>query len=247
MKFSIITVVLNRVGSIERAVRSLQGQDYSNIEHIVLDGGSTDGTLEKLKTLLPKEAILLSEPDRGLYDAINKGLRLATGEVIGLLHSDDYYNSNQVLSEVARVFLNSSVDSVFGDAVFFSNGDPNRIIRHYSSSNFNPSRLEWGWMPAHTTLFMRREKQMVIGEYNLEYKIASDFDFICRAFTLNQTTYSYLPKVLVRMQTGGASSAGWKNTWHLNREIMSACRRNNVKTNWLKILSRYPLKLLDYM
>lgn len=247
MKISIITAVYNRAGSIERAVHSVQSQDYPDIEHIVVDGGSTDGTLQKLKTCLGRNAVLVSEPDQGMYDALNKGLRLATGDVIGLLHSDDYFENNHILSDVAAEFLNSSIDAVYGDAAFFSNEAPDRIVRRYSSANFKPSRLGWGWMPAHTTLFIRRENHQRIGEYKIDYAIAADFDFVCRAFVSNQITYSYIPKVLVKMQTGGLSSAGWNNTIKLNKEVMRACRENNIHTNWLKLLSKYPLKALEFM
>lgn len=247
MKVSIITAVYNRVDTIERAVRSLQAQDYPSIEHIIVDGGSTDGTLQKLKGCLGDNAVLLSEPDRGMYDAINKGLRLATGDVIGLLHSDDCFESNNILSEVAAEFHDSSIDAVYGDAVFFSSEAPDRIVRRYSSAKFKPARLAWGWMPAHTTLFIRRNSYLKIGEYRLDYSIASDFDFVCRAFIHNQITYSYIPKVLVRMQTGGLSSAGWRSTLTLNKEVMRACRMNEIHTNWLKLLSKYPLKALEFM
>ncbi len=247
MKVSIITAVYNRVDSIERAVHSVQSQDYPDIEHIVVDGGSTDGTLQKLKTCLGRDVVLVSEPDRGMYDAINKGLRVATGDVIGLLHSDDYFESNRILSDVVTEFLDSSIDAVYGDAAFFSGEAPDRIVRRYSSAKFKPSRLGWGWMPAHTTLFIRRENYLRIGEYKLDYTIAADFDFVCRAFNLNQIRYSYIPKVLVKMQTGGLSSAGWRNTFNLNKEVMRACRENGIHTNWLKLLSKYPLKALEYM
>lgn len=247
MKISIITVVYNRVGSIARAVHSVQSQNYANIEHIVVDGGSTDGTLQKLKTCLGGNAVLVSEPDRGMYDAINKGLRVATGDVIGLLHSDDFFESDRILSDVAAEFLDPSVDAVFGDATFFSSEAPDRIMRLYSSAKFKPSRLGWGWMPAHTTLFIRHESYLKIGEYKLDYTIAADFDFVCRAFAVNSIRYSYIPKVLVKMQTGGLSSAGWRNTFILNKEVMRACRENGIYTNWLRLLSKYPLKVLEYM
>jgi glycosyltransferase involved in cell wall biosynthesis len=246
MKLSIITVVYNRVGCIERALYSLQSQDYPDIEHIVVDGGSTDGTLEKLKACLDSSAVLVSEPDRGLYDAINKGLRLATGDVIGILHSDDYFDNNHILSKVMAKFCDSSIDAVFGDAEYFASEAPNRIVRRYSSKNFKISRLGWGWMPAHTTLFLRRVSYLEIGEYSLDYTIAADFDFVCRAFHLNRITYTYIPKVLVKMQIGGLSSASLRNTLTLNKEVMRACKKNNIHTNWIKLLSKYPIKILEF-
>lgn len=247
MKISIITAVYNRVDTIERAVRSVRSQSYPQIEHIVIDGGSTDGTVERLKACLANGAILVSEPDRGMYDAINKGLRLATGEVIGLLHSDDFFADNGVLSEVAGHFQDETIDAVYGDAAFFSKEAPGRILRRYSSARFRPSRLGWGWMPAHTTLFLRSEVYRQAGEYRVDYAIAADFEFVCRVFGDGQLHASYLPKVLVKMQTGGLSTGGWRSTLTLNREVMRACRENRIQTNWLKLMSKYPLKALEFM
>lgn len=247
MKITIITVVFNRVGSIERAVQSVQSQNYTDVEHIVVDGGSTDGTLQKLKACLGKNSILVSEPDRGMYDALNKGLRLATGDVIGVLHSDDYFESDHVLSLVVAEFQEKSIDVVYGDAVFFSGVAPEQVKRHYSSARFKPSRLRWGLMPAHTTLFLRRECCQNIGEYKLGYAVAADFDFVCRLFSTAHLRYSYIPKVLVKMQTGGLSAAGWKNTLMMNKEVMRACRENGIQTSWLKLLCRYPLKILEFL
>jgi len=246
MKISIITAVYNRVDTIERAIQSVKSQSHSDVEHIVIDGGSTDGTLELLRSILGTETILVSESDRGMYDAINKGLKLATGEVIGFLHSDDYFENNQILSDVLAEFRQKPVDAVYGDAAFFKRENPEKIVRRYSSAFFNPSRLGWGLMPAHTTLFLRREAYINIGDYKLEYVIAADFDFVCRAFALKHIRYSYLPRVLVRMQTGGLSTAGWKSTLILNKEVMHSCRENKINTNWLKLLSKYPLKMLEF-
>lgn len=247
VRISIITAVYDRAGSIERAVNSVQSQEYPEIEHVVVDGGSTDGTLAKLKTILGRDAILVSEPDRGMYDAINKGLRLATGDVIGLLHSDDFFASNHILSDVVAEFRDISVDAVYGDAAFFSKEAPEKIVRRYSSAHFKPSRLGWGWMPAHTTLFLRHAKYRSIGGYKLNYEIAADFDFICRAFGSGQIQTTYLPKVLVKMQTGGLSTSGWRSTLTLNKEIMRACRENHISTNWFKLISRYPFKMLEFI
>jgi len=246
MKISIITAVYNRVDTIERAIQSIKSQSHLNLEHIVIDGGSTDGTLELLRSILGCETILVSDPDRGMYDAINKGLKLATGEIIGLLHSDDYFANNQILYDVSAEFQNNSVDAVYGDAAFFKKECPEKIVRRYSSAFFKPSRLGWGLMPAHTTLFLRRETYLNVGEYKIEYKIAADFDYVCRVFISKNFRYSYIPQVLVRMQTGGLSTSGWKSTLTLNKEVMRSCRENKINTNWLKLLSKYPLKLLEY-
>jgi glycosyltransferase involved in cell wall biosynthesis len=245
VKISIITVVYNRADTIERAVLSVNRQEHPEVEHIVIDGGSTDGTLERLSAALGGNAIFLSEPDRGMYDAINKGLNLATGDVVGLLHSDDFFPRNDVLSEVAACFQDETVDAIYGDADFFAPQALGKIVRRYSSARFTPSRLGWGWMPAHTTLFLRREVYRKFGVFKLNYRIAADFDFVCRIFRDGQLRARYIPKVLVHMQTGGLSTGGWYSTLTLNREVMRACRENHIRTNWLKLLSRYSLKVQE--
>lgn len=245
MKISIITAVYNRSDTIERAICSLQRQDYREVEHIVIDGGSTDGTLERLKEMLGGNTILVSEPDLGMYDAINKGLNLATGDVVGLLHSDDFFPRSNVLSEVAASFRAQKVDAIYGDAAFFTPRAVEKIVRRYSSARFAPARLGGGWMPAHTTLFLRRDVYRRFGGFKLDYRIAADFDFVCRIFRNGQLRAHYIPKVLVHMQTGGLSTGGWRSTWTLNREVMRACRENHIRTNWFKLLSKYPFKVLE--
>ena len=246
MKISIITAVYNRVDTIERAIRSVGSQSYPNIEHIVIDGGSTDGTLERLRGSLGSDAILVSEPDRGIYDAINKGLRLATGDVVGLLHSDDFFSSNEVLFEVVECFTRGEVDAVYGDAAFFAPQMPGKIVRRYSSARFSPARLGWGWMPAHTTLFLRLDVYRKFGYYNLDYRIAADFDFICRIFFDRKLRSVYVPKFLVHMQTGGLSTSGWRSNLTVYQEVIRACRENHIDTNVLKLLLKYPLKFFEF-
>lgn len=245
MKISIITAVYNRADTIERAICSVKSQDYPEVEHIVIDGGSTDGTLERLRASMENNAILVSEPDRGMYDAINKGLNLATGDVVGLLHSDDFFPGNDVLSKIAECFRDESMNAIYGDAAFFAPQAPGKIVRRYSSARFTPSRLGWGWMPAHTTLFLRHDVYRKFGGYKLDYRIAADFDFVCRIFREGKLRTHYIPKVLVHMQTGGLSTCGWRSTFTLNREVMRACRENRIRTNWFKLLSKFPLKALE--
>lgn len=247
MKISIITAVYNRADTIERAVRSVRSQNYAEIEHVVIDGRSTDGTLERLKASLSDDAILVSEPDCGMYDAINKGLGLATGDIVGLLHSDDFFAHDGVLSEIARHFLDGEIDAVYGDAAFFSKEDIGRVVRRYRSSRFTPARLSWGWMPAHTTLFLRAGLYEKFGGFNLGYRIAADFEFVCRIFRDGRLRVRYLPVVLVNMQTGGLSTGGLRSTILLNREVLRACRKNGIRTNMLKIIVKYPLKLLEFV
>ncbi len=247
MKISIITVVYNRANTISRAIQSVRGQGYSSIEHIIIDGGSSDGTLEKIHASKSEDAILVSERDAGIYDAINKGLGLATGDVIGFLHSDDVFSDDRVLFEICEQFIDAAVDAVYGDVSFFSPRDPGKVVRRYRSSRFKPSLLGWGWMPAHTALFLRKKIYDRFGVYRTDYSIASDFEFICRIFHGGDLQARYLPRVLVNMQKGGLSTAGLSSTLLINIEMVRACRENNIQTSWLKMLSRFFVKIFEFV
>ena len=247
MKISVITVCYNSAKTLERTLRSVVDQDYQDVEHIVIDGGSKDGTAQVLAENRARLAHVVSEPDRGIYDAMNKGLDLATGDVICFLNADDYYGSTQVLYKVANTMQQEHLDAVIGDVGFFRKDNINRLVRHYRSGRFTPKRLAWGWMPAHPALFMRREVFKRIGHFKIDYQIAADYEYVVRAFC-GQTPlrYKHLPEVLVRMQMGGVSTKGIGATIRLNQEIIRACRENGVATNFLKIFVKYPLKLLEF-
>lgn len=245
MKVSVITVCFNNAPTIERALQSVIDQDWPDVEHIVIDGGSTDGTLEILKRFRSRLDCLVSEPDEGIYDAMNKGVARSTGDVVCFLNADDRYASSSVLSKVALTMQTQRLDALMGDVEFFREHDPSRVVRRYRSDRFHPSRLAWGWMPAHPALFLRKEIMRRVGGFNADYRIAGDFEFIVRAFHGTQLSYQHLPEVLVCMQSGGASTGGWRSKVLLNREVLRACRENGVRTNMLMILSKYPLKLLE--
>lgn len=246
MKVSIITAVYNRENTIIDAIHSIQAQTYTNIEHILVDGASTDCTVEVIKKYLTPSMTCISEPDGGIYDAINKGIKRSTGQVIGLLHSDDIYASESVIAQVVAEFSDPNIDAVYADATFFRDSRPNKVIRHYRSDRFRLETLPWGWMPAHTTIFFRREVFECHGFYKIDYKIASDMEFIARVFSAPNFQAKYIPTVWVRMRSGGASTSGLKSTIILNLEVLRALRENGVKTNMVKILSKYPLKLLEF-
>lgn len=246
MKISVITVCFNSAQTIESTLCSVAKQANAEVEHIVVDGASTDNTVTILQTYLDQLARVISEPDRGIYDAMNKGVRVATGDVIGFLNADDIYAHQNVLATVAEVMAQEHLDALFGDVEFFRPGSRIRTFRRYSSARFRPDRIAWGWMPAHPALFVRREVFHKAGPFRTDYSIAGDFEFVARAFWKQSLRYRHLPQVLVRMRTGGVSTGGWRNTLLLNREVLRACRENGIPTNMLKILSKYPAKLLEY-
>jgi glycosyltransferase involved in cell wall biosynthesis len=222
------------------------GQTYSDVEHILVDGASTDGTVEideRHRDTLAKD---ISEPDRGIYDAMNKGVHAASGDVIGFLNADDVYAHEDVLAVVAETMERNHLDALFGDVGFFHSGDPSRLARRYSSAHFRPERIAWGWMPAHPALFLRNEVFQKAGPFRTNYRIAGDFEFVARAFGKHSLRYRHLPQVLVKMRMGGVSTGGWRNTLLLNQEVLRACRENGIPTNMLKIMSKYPVKLLEY-
>lgn len=245
MKTSVITVSFNSAATIGDTLSSLSEQTWPEIEHIVIDGGSTDDTLEIVRRSGKHLAHVVSESDSGIYDAMNKGVAAATGEIIGFLNADDRYAHKDVLRDVANAMASGEIDAVFGDAAFFRPEDPNGVVRRYRSARFRPDRIAWGWMPAHPSLFVRREIFRRVGPFSTEFRIAGDFEWIARAFMDGSIRYRYLPEVLVRMRVGGISTGGWRNTILLNREVMRACRANGIRTNWMKILSKYPAKILE--
>jgi glycosyltransferase involved in cell wall biosynthesis len=246
-KISVITVAFNSATTVFQTLRSVAEQTWGDVEHIVIDGASTDGTLEMIKTHGAHLARVVSEPDGGIYEAMNKGLRAANGDVIAFLNADDYYADATVLQRVVSALEEGNLDAVFGDVAFFSDTAPERVVRRYRSNRFRPERLAWGWMPAHPGLFVKREVFERAGSFSTSYRIAGDFEWIARAFYGQGLRYRYLPNVLVHMRVGGISTGGWANTMLLNREVKRACRENGISTNWLKILSKYPLKMLEFV
>lgn len=246
MKISIVTVCYNSATTIGNTLRSVREQTYGNIEHIIVDGGSKDRTLEVVTTEGLHVAKFVSEKDNGIYDAMNKGVALATGDVVAFLNADDFYKDVNVLARVASVMQAEQLDALYGDVEFFLPGQQDTVVRRYNSGRFTANRLGWGWMPAHPALFVRRALFERYGSFRTDYRIAGDFEFIARVFQHADLRHRHLPEVLVRMQMGGVSTSGWRATLQLNREMMRACRANAIQTNWLKMLVRYPLKALEF-
>lgn len=247
MKFSIITVGFNCVDTIAKTLESVSAQTGVRLEHIIIDGASVDGTMEIVNKFNKGQLKVLSEPDHGIYDAMNKGLRLATGDVIGFLNADDTYAHSGVLERVSTLMQRQGVDAIYGDAEYVQRFDLSNPVRRYRSDRFEPARIGWGWMPAHPTLFLRRAVFDRYGVFRTDYRIAGDFELVARVFHANEVPYLYLPEVLVRMRIGGISTAGLSSTILLNQEVLRACRENGIATNWLKILWKYPTKIMEFL
>ncbi len=244
MKVSIITVVRNAVETIQDTISSVASQNYNNIEHIIIDGASTDGTLEVIRQHQDKLSCVLSEPDRGIYDAMNKGIKVAHGDFLGFLNSDDIYANDKVISKIVGIVKKQKVDAVYGDLVFVSPNNLQRVLRHYNSRWFNSKMISKGYMPAHPTLFLSNSVFEEYGYYKIDYSIAADFEFVARVFGKDDISYYYLPEIMVKMRQGGISTKSWKSNWILNKEILRACKENDIDTNILKVLSKYPRKIL---
>lgn len=247
LRVTVITVCFNSVRTVGRALQSVADQDWPHVEHIVIDGASTDGTTDEVEKFQTNLAKFISEPDKGIYDAMNKGLSLATGDIVCFLNADDFYAASDVLSQVAATIQNQNLDALLGDVAFFRDTDVDTTVRRYRSDRFRPERLAWGWMPAHPALFIRRSIFERIGYFKTDYIIAGDYEHVVRAFCSGPLRYQHLARVLVRMQMGGVSTRGLRATLRLNQEILRACRENGVTTNYFKIYTKYPAKLLEFL
>lgn len=243
MKISIITATFNSAATIADCLRSVACQTQP-VEHIIIDGASRDNTLEIVRGVSPA-ARILSEPDHGIYDAMNKGIRVATGDVVGILNSDDFYAGPQVIEKVTALFQQSGADVLFADLVYVRPDNLEQVVRYYSGAGFTPDKFAWGWMPPHPTLFVRRELYERYGLFRTDYKIAADYELIARLLFSHKVRYVYLPEVIVRMRTGGISTRSLRSNWILNREILRACAENGISTNIWKVYSKYFRKVMQ--
>lgn len=246
MKVSIITVSFNSAKTLPHTIESVAAQDYPDIEYLVIDGRSNDGTQDIIKSYNGVVSKWLSEPDEGLYDAMNKGIQLATGDVVGIINSDDFYHRKDAISQVVNAFQEYGSQCVYGDVHFVKPDDLTKTVRYYSSRKFNLGAFSWGFMPAHPTFFTYRSNFEKFGYYKLDYKIAADFELLVRFLYKNRLSYHYLDLDLLKMRLGGVSTASLKSTWIINQEDLRACRENGVKTNYLRLYSRYFRKILEY-
>lgn len=238
IKVSLITVCFNSDKYLKSAIESVKMQKYSEIEYIIIDGCSKDGTMDIIKEYelqFNNRLKWTSEPDKGIYDALNKGVALATGDIIGFLHSDDLFNSQDTLQHIAHAFKDDDISAVYGDLVFVDQQDINKIVRNWKSQSFKPGLLQHGWMPPHPTLFMRREVYEKHGFFNTNLKCAADYDYILRVFRDPTLTFEYLPEVITKMRVGGVSTKGIKNIINKKKEDYWVLKNNKMP---------YPLWLL---
>ncbi len=243
MKISVVTAVMNGGDALPRALDSLKSQSHPDIEHVVQDGGSTDGTLGYLRANRHRNMALLSTRDTGIYDAINKGISRAKGDVVGLLHADDYLAAPDVLARVAEAMKNSDIDGVYGDLEYVARADHRQVIRYWKAGEYAVARLRRGWMPPHPTLYLRRTVFERAGLYDTSYRISGDYDGMLRWLTTGQIRLGYIPHVMVRMQIGGASNKSFAQMLRKSREDYRAIRRHKVGgmgTLLAKNLSKLP-------
>lgn len=225
---SVVTATWNCAATLSDCLDSVAQQTYAQREHVVIDGASRDGTLALLQSRRNQLAVLLSEPDGGIYDALNKGIARCTGDVVGFLHADDVFGNPQVLATVAAAFADPAVCAVYGDLQYVRKQDLGQVVRHWRSTPFTRRQLAWGWMPPHPTLYVRRDWYSKIGGFDSRYRIAADYFSILSLFSQPGFKAVYLPQVLVKMRVGGASNRSLQNVIRKSREDLDALRRTGV-------------------
>ncbi len=249
MKISIITVSYNSGSTIGHTIESVLSQTYSDIEYIIIDGKSTDNTVDIIKEYEPKfggRLKWISQTDESLYDGMNKGIKMASGDIVGTLNSDDFYHRNDTIELIAKGFSeDANVQLVFGDIRFVSPKNIKKTVRYYSSENFSPKRFRFGFMPPHPTFFTYKYNFEKIGYYNIDYKIAADYELLIRFLYTNKLNYKYLDFDFLKMRTGGASTGSLKIKYVINKEIVRACRENGIYTNMPILLLKYFVKVWE--
>jgi glycosyltransferase involved in cell wall biosynthesis len=241
MKVSVITAVRNGAATIAHTLRSVAEQKFAAIEHVIVDGASTDGTVEVVRRHKPSLGAFISERDAGVYDAFNKGLAAATGDLVGFLNAGDRYVDERAIEKLVTAIESSGADAVFADVAIV---DPatGAVLRRFRSTTFSAAKISYGYMPAHPTLFVRRAVFERFGKFDPSYKIAGDFEFVCRAFGRGGISYAYVPETLVYMEPGGLSDRGWKSKWVITKEVRRACKANGISSGWIRLMSRFPAK-----
>jgi len=249
MRVSIITACYNSALTISDTFQSVLNQTYSDIEYIVVDGNSIDGTISIIKEYESKfngKMRWVSESDKGQYDAINKGIKMAVGEVVGIINSDDFYHKNDTIEKVATTLIeNKNIQAIFGDLKFVKTDNLDKTVRYYSSKNFSPRKFRFGFMPAHSTFFVYKEFFEKYGYYKLDYYIAADYELLIRFLYTHRLKYKYLSYDFLKMRIGGRSTKSIKNRILLNKEIVRGCKENGIYTNFFIIVLKYFVKVFE--
>lgn len=248
LKISIITATYNSGKTLRDTIESVLNQTYCDFEHLIIDGGSKDNTLEIIKEYEPKyngRLRWISEPDRGLYDAMNKGIGMASGDVVGILNSDDFFTSNKILEILTSALEQSGADAVYGDIHFVNDDNLDRCVRYYSSKGFRRWKMRMGWMPAHPSFYCRRSVYEKYGTFDIDFKIGADFENLLRLIFVNRIKAVYVPVDCVTMRTGGASTQGLKSHRQILSDHLRAYKKNKVKSNILLESIRYVEKVRE--
>lgn len=246
MKVSIITVTMNSERYLSDCINSVCRQNYKDIEHIIIDGKSTDGTLNIIRQNLNHISYWVSETDRGMYDAINKGLEMATGDVVGILNSDDMFASADAVKSIVDCFETTGTDTVYGDLVYVDASNTQKILRYWKGVSYKRSRFRYGWMPAHPTFYMRRELIEQYGSYENHYYTAADYEFMARYLFLNKVSSQYVDAMLVKMRSGGISNENFKSRLRANRRDFLAMRKNRIPFSFLVSILKPLIKLPQF-
>ena len=246
MKVSIITVTYNSERYLADCIASVRKQTFGNIEHIIVDGKSTDGTLKIIQKNADYIAKWISEPDRGMYHAINKGIKLATGDIIGVLNSDDMLASANAIMDIVATFDETGKDAVYGDLVYVDAINPQKVLRYWKGLPYNRKRFTYGWMPAHPTFYIRRNLIEQYGEYENHYFTAADYEFMARYLFLHKVSACYLPKMIVKMRNGGASNKSLYRRLRANRRDYLAMKKNRIPFAFLVSILKPLIKIPQY-
>ncbi len=246
-KVSIITVSYNSRKYIQSTIESVLSQTYCNIEYIIIDGNSTDGTVDIIKSYNSRISKFISESDGGIYNAINKGINLATGDIIGILNSDDFFAHPSVVTTIAHAFESPCIEMVYGDVRFVKCDDITKVVRYYSSKKFSIHKFQYGFMPAHPSCYIKKDTFLKYGYYKEDYLIGSDFEILIRFLHTHGIKNKYIEMPFVTMRMGGVSNKSLKSFYILNKEIIRACRENSIKTNALKVYLKYFIKIFEFI
>lgn len=231
-------------------IESVLSQSHSDLEYIIMDGGSSDGTVDIIREYEPRFGGRLrwvSRRDMGMYDAMNKGIAMATGEIVGIINSDDFYHRDDIIALVSEAFEADDCEGVYGDVRFVRRDNTDKTVRYYSSRNFTPGRFRWGFMPAHPSFFTYKRIFERYGYYKNDYYIASDFELLMRFIHTHGVKVKYMPVDFLKMRMGGRSTESWRSTVIINREIVRACRENGVFTCIPMLLLRYLVKIFEFL